>query len=61
MGRYIYCEVNKVGFGFDVYVVIILVNMYNSCGSMLEVWYVFNLLYWWDVVVWNVMMISYVR
>lgn len=60
-GRWIYVEVISCGLEFDLYIGIILVDMYFSFGDIEDVWNVFDVLFEYDVVLWNVIIIGCVE
>lgn len=43
-GKRLYDDVKKYGYYMDMYVLNILVSLYGKCGSIMDVWDVFNLL-----------------
>lgn len=44
-GKLIYEVIYKKGYYLDWFVVSIFVNMYVKCGSIVDVWNVFNMLF----------------
>lgn len=58
--KWIYVDLVKWGLDVDMYVVILLVYVYVKCGSLVDVRNVFEGICFWDVMLWNVMILGYI-
>lgn len=58
-GKEVYVWVIKVGFLFDIVVGNVFVNMYIKCGSIKDVYGVFNEMVEWDVILWIMLIGGY--
>ncbi|XWS46120.1 hypothetical protein CRYUN_Cryun14cG0036300 [Craigia yunnanensis] len=58
-GRELHCFIVKLGFLFDCFVSSALVDLYGKCGLVEEARWVFNQVFYRDLVLWNVMVSCY--
>lgn len=59
-GKVVYVDIFGGMIEFYVFVGSFFVDMYFKCGSLEDVWKVFDRLWDKDVVIWNVMILGYV-
>lgn len=57
----LYCEVVMVGYELNVFLWSIFVYIYVNCGFVSEVWCVFDMMVVCSVVLWNTMIVGYVK
>ena len=58
-GRQIHACIEKFGYGFDVFFVSAIINMYAKCGSLEDARRAFDTMYNRNVVLWTSMISSY--
>lgn len=59
-GKVVYVDVWRYGLDCDVFVGSSLISMYLKLGSIVDVRRVFEGLFCWNMVCWNVMLVGYV-
>lgn len=58
--KVVYVDVWRKGYGIEIFFGNILVSLYGKCGSIFDVYVMFDELFKFDVVLWNGMIIVYV-
>lgn len=59
-GKWVYFLIMKVGLEFDFYVSNVFVSMFVNCGDLMFVKNLFNDMFKWDLVLWNIIIVGFV-